>query len=70
MTQIVAPPVAAYPAMPFSVGLPDLDDSVIVRPRLEQQLRAVESNPLTVVEAPMGAGKTLGVARWAAKQEP
>jgi LuxR family maltose regulon positive regulatory protein len=68
MTQIVAPPVEAHPAMAFSVGLPDLEDSVIVRPRLEQQLRAVESSPLTVVEAPMGTGKTLGVACWAARQ--
>ena len=57
MTQIVAPPVPAHPAMPFSVGLPDLKDSVIVRPRLEQQLRAVECSPLTVVEARWGRGR-------------
>ena len=49
-------------------GLPNLDAHVITRSRLEERLAVGSSGALTVVEAPSGSGKTLGVARWSADQ--
>ncbi len=71
MSQALSPAtvqVAAAAGSPPSLGVPELNGGVIARPRLERQLRAAGNNALVVVEGPMGSGKTLGVARWAADE--
>ena len=66
MTDVLAAPAAVDSGQPVLLGLPELDDRVITRARLERKLRASDDSVLTVVQAPMGSGKTLGVAGWAA----
>ena len=65
MTDVLAVPVPFTSGEPVLLGLPDLDDRVINRARLQRELQAAEDSVLTVVQAPMGSGKTLGVAGWA-----
>ena len=65
MTDVLAAPVPVDSGEPVLLGLPVLDDRVIARARLEREFRAAEGSVLTVVQAPMGSGKTLGVAGWA-----
>src|SRR4051795_11079827 len=50
-------------------GLPELDSTVILRHRLLERLTRGSGGLLTVVEAPTGSGKTLGVAGWASRSE-
>lgn len=67
MTQVIADPVPGPSGPRVTLGVPELADGVIVRRRLERQLEVAEDSVLRIVQAPMGYGKTLGVARWASR---
>jgi LuxR family maltose regulon positive regulatory protein len=67
MTQALARSVAVDLTIHNRLGLPELSGSVVVRRRLVEALTAGSQRLLTVVEAPTGAGKTLGVRGWAAQ---
>ena len=67
MTQVLADHVSDSVGPVVALGVPELDETVIARPRLERQLDAAEGAVLRVVRAPTGSGKTLGVGGWAAR---
>jgi LuxR family transcriptional regulator, maltose regulon positive regulatory protein len=64
--------VAVMSSSVIGVGLPDLGDGdhVLDRRQLSERLAVGTRGALTVVEAPNGSGKTLGVARWSAGPTP
>ncbi|WP_235734540.1 ATP-binding protein [Nocardioides alcanivorans] len=51
-------------------GTPRLPRTYVPRPRLWNQLERTAEQAVTVVVAPSGAGKTLGVAGWLGQREP
>ena len=63
----VPAPVGATAAF---AGLPTQSRVQVPRQRLETELERATQHPLTVVVAPAGAGKTSGLARWAASTLP
>ncbi len=52
-------------ALRSRVGLPKVQKPAVPRTRLAERLSAAADGPLTVITAPVGAGKTTGVALWA-----
>lgn len=54
------------PLLAVRFAVPDLTDTFVRRPRLVERLTAGAQHPLTLVNGPAGAGKTLLVAHWAA----
>src|SRR3954447_25095459 len=69
MTQVLGGWVDVGWADDPPAGLPELDSTVILRHRLVERLTEGSGGLLTVVEAPTGSGKTMGVAGWAARSE-
>jgi LuxR family transcriptional regulator, maltose regulon positive regulatory protein len=67
MTQALARSVEADQTIPAQHGLPEPTGSVVFRTRLAERLTVGSQGLLTAVEAPTGAGKTLGVGSWAAQ---
>ena len=67
MTQVLADQISDLTGPAVALGVPELGDTVIARPRLERQLDAAAGAVLRVVRAPTGSGKTLGLARWASR---
>jgi LuxR family maltose regulon positive regulatory protein len=66
MTQLVDVPNMADTGPPAAVNLPHIPTWVIPRLNLVDRLNVGVSGLLTVVSGPTGAGKTMGVASWAA----
>lgn len=54
---------------PAKLRPPEFAIELVARPRLAQVLRSIPEVALTLVTAPAGSGKTVGVARWAATAE-
>ncbi|MFO7564579.1 MAG: LuxR C-terminal-related transcriptional regulator [Enhygromyxa sp.] len=54
---------------PAKLRPPKFELERLERPRLAAALRSITSHALTLVTAPAGSGKTLGVATWAAMAE-
>jgi LuxR family maltose regulon positive regulatory protein len=69
MTQLLGGWVDVGWADDPQAGLPELDSTVILRRRLAERLTEGSEGLLTVVEAPTGSGKTVGVAGWASRSE-
>jgi len=67
MTQALARSASIDRASPRQPGLPEHAGPVVFRRRLAEQLSVDSQGLLTAVEAPIGAGKTLGVGSWAAQ---
>ncbi|MCW2803347.1 MAG: hypothetical protein JWN06_1564 [Propionibacteriaceae bacterium] len=67
MTNTLPYSIDVGPEGPAYLGLPKLGPLIIARRRLGERLNAASEGLLTVVESPSGAGKTLGVADWAAR---
>ena len=55
---------AAQPLLPLKVTPPPLRDGVLLRPDLQSLLSEVRLNPLTLVVAPAGYGKTTLLSQW------
>ncbi|HEU5045440.1 MAG TPA: LuxR C-terminal-related transcriptional regulator [Nocardioidaceae bacterium] len=62
-------PVRRLTAEPVRTAAPDTHMPHLTRPRLLQTLAAATAQPLTVVNAPAGSGKTVAVRDWAAEAE-
>jgi ATP/maltotriose-dependent transcriptional regulator MalT len=56
--------------LPSRIGVPSLPLWAVPRKRLADRLDAAAAGPLTVISAPTGSGKTLGVAWWAWNLHP
>lgn len=60
-----AQPDSSHPAIDtVSAGVPRLPRVYVPRARLWQRLDVATQNPVTLLVAPVGAGKTLGVSGW------
>jgi len=58
------------PLISFRFGVPTLPAGHVVRPRLLELMQRGGMQPLTLVSAPAGSGKTSLVADWAAGRDP
>ena len=58
------------PAVAFRFGIPLLPVGYVTRPRLLSKLDQGATQPLTLVSAPAGTGKTTLVADWASHRDP
>ena len=61
---------APDPAVAFRFGIPSLPTGHVQRPRLLAMLEHGVTQPLTLVSAAAGAGKTSLAADWAARRDP
>src|SRR4051812_44281708 len=62
--------VGGGPLLTAKVVPPTTSAALVERPRLLQLLTAAAAEPLTLVCAPAGSGKTVLAARWAAGAAP
>ncbi|HEX5907013.1 MAG TPA: LuxR C-terminal-related transcriptional regulator [Propionibacteriaceae bacterium] len=56
--------------LPCRTGVPNVPSWALPRTRLGNRLDAGTAGPLTMISAPAGAGKTVGVALWARNLRP
>ena len=57
------------PILASKVTAPDVPDWAVARPRITEQIaQGTRWCPLTVVTGPLGAGKTMALAQWAATE--
>jgi ATP/maltotriose-dependent transcriptional regulator MalT len=56
--------------LPSRIGVPSLPLWAVPRKRLADRLDAAAAGPLTMISAPTGSGKTLGVTWWAWNLHP
>jgi LuxR family maltose regulon positive regulatory protein len=56
------------PILASKVTAPDVPDWAVARPRIIKQIAQGTRCPLTVVTGPLGAGKTMALALWAATE--
>ena len=56
--------------LPSRTGVPDVPVWTVPRARLAHRLDVAAVLPLTMISAPAGAGKTIGVAAWAGDLHP
>jgi ATP/maltotriose-dependent transcriptional regulator MalT len=56
--------------LPSRTGVPNVPSWAVPRTRLGNRLDAGTAGPLTMISAPTGAGKTIGVALWARDLDP
>jgi LuxR family transcriptional regulator, maltose regulon positive regulatory protein len=59
--------VAGEPLLRTKVSIPDVPCWAVSRPRIDERIAEGVRGPLTVVTGPPGAGKTMAMAAWAAK---
>ena len=62
--------LADTPILPIRVGVPNLPSWSVPRKRLADRLGVDHAGIVAVVNAPVGAGKTIGVASWATNLPP
>jgi LuxR family maltose regulon positive regulatory protein len=61
-------PTKSPESMPRTFSVPRVLRNVVTRQRVVDRLEAASRNPLTVVRAPAGAGKTVAVSDWAERR--
>ena len=58
------------PLLSTKLFVPPVRPGLVARPRLVERLKSALTNPLTLVSAPAGFGKTTVLTQWIATIEP